>query len=390
MRNDCVRVTLEGRFLERLIDGLLAEGVAFGRIERIDERTMMLWTSQTGAQRLVSLAAQYGLKAEISAWTRGPALCRALKARWTLAASLLLAAALVVFLSGRIWRVELCPLGEALSSEEEQRLIQLLNASGVRLGAGRDDIDCAAVSAQIMSCFDSVTYAAVKLRGVCAAVEYRLGHDAPEVYEAEDWRSLYALRDAVVVSVMPLAGRACVKAGDTVRAGQRLIAGEERISAGETRYVRAAGEVIGRVWTSCSKSAPLTEWVTQYTGRVRTASSLKMLSWSIDLTQAECFEQQQESVVHLPVGGVYLPLVIERRIYSETEQRRVEKEPSLLEAELARQALDEARALLPEGASECRAWTQTLLSEGVMTVEAVIESEMNIAADAHALLQGGS
>lgn len=390
MRADCVCVTLEGRFLERLIDRLLAEGTVFGRIERTEARVMTLWTNRMGAQRLVSLASEYGLKAEIAAQTGWPALYTAVRTRWTLAASLLLAAVLIVFLSGYVWRVELCPLGETLSLAETEALEQMLETWGVRPGAGKSDIDCAAISAQIMSRFEAMTYAAVKLRGICAAVEYRLGHDVPEVYDSEQTRSLYALRDAVIVSVMPLAGRACVKAGDTVCAGQQLIRGEERVSSEETQPVRAAGEVIGRVWTSCSRSAPLTEWVTQYTGRVRVSSALKLLCWSFDLTQAESFEQQEEAVEQLPVGGVYLPLMIERRIYSETEQHSEERDSLALEAALSDQALSEARALMPEGAAECRAWTQTAVSDGVMTVEAVVEAEMNIAVDARALLMSGS
>lgn len=386
---DGVMLTLEGRFLERLLERALERGAVFTRIERVNERKLRLLMPESSARLVQALACEYGLTAAEISRTGWSAVRRALRAHWTLPVSLL-AAALVVFLSGRIWRVNIQPLGEALPVEAQQRFSQTLSSLGVRVGRTRSSLDCGAVSAELMSRFEELSYASVKVRGVCLTAEYRLRREEPPVYEADEVCHLYALRDSVVVSVTPLAGKACVEPGDTVRTGQVLIRGEERVSAEEMRPVRAAGTVVGRVWTSCTESASLQSTVTQRTGRRRVASALRLLGWSFDLTQAQPFEQQEEIIERLPVGGLYLPLMIERHVFYEAAQKSIEENPADLEARLSQRALDRAREQMPPEADERAVWTQTILSEGVMSVEAVVEAEMNIAVGAETLLRGGA
>lgn len=387
---DGVMLTLEGRFLERLLERALERGAVFKRIERVNERKLRLLMPESSARLVQALAREYGLTASEISRTGWPAVRRALRARWTLPVSLLAAAVLVVFLSGRIWRVDIKPLGEALPAEAQQRFSQTLSSLGACVGQVRSSLDCGAVSAELMSRFEELSYVSVKVRGVCLTAEYRLRREEPPVYEADEVCHLYALRDSVVVSVTPLAGKACVEPGDTVRAGQILIRGEERVSAEETRPVRAAGMVTGRVWTSCTESAPLQSNVTQRTGRRRVASALRLLGWSFDLTQARPFEQQEEIIERLPVGGLYLPLMIERHVFYETAQKSIEEDLADLEARLSQRALDRAREQMPGEADERAVWTQTILTEGVMSVEAVVEAEMNIAVGAETLLRGGA
>ena len=164
-----------------------------------------------------------------------------------------------------------------------------------------------------------------------------------------------------------------------------LIRGEERVSLEETRRIRAAGAVIGRVWLTDAESAPLAETVVRRTGRAESGSALRLFRWALDLKRAEGFSSQEEETQLLPVGGLYLPLMIERNIFYETESRRVEADKAALEKTLTETALARARALLPEGARERAFWTETTAAEGEMRVEAVVEAEMNIAADAETL-----
>lgn len=382
---DRVRLCLTGRMTERLIERARAQGAAFERIERQDARSLRVVTSTSGARLVCALAEEYGLSAEIlsrSGWRS--ALAR-IRARWTLAVSAVLAAACVYFFTARVWLIGVRPLGESLPPDEEARIVETVNALGAYVSAKSGDIDAALISNALLSRFDALSYAGVRKRGVTLTVEYRLAHEAPAVYDVSDARSLYALRDAVVLSVEPLAGRACVEPGDTVRAGQTLIRGEERVSLEETRRIRAAGAVIGRVWLTDAESAPLAETVVRRTGRAESGSALRLFRWALDITRAEGFSSQEEETQLLPVGGLYLPLMIERNIFYETESRRVEADKAALEKTLTETALARARALLPEGARERAFWTETTAAEGEMRVEAVVEAEMNIAADAETL-----
>lgn len=385
---DRVRLRLTGRMTERLIERARAQGAAFGRIERQDARCLRLETSTEGARLVCALAEQYGLSAEILSRSGWRSALAKIRARWTLAVSAVLAAACVYLFTARVWLIDVRPLGARLPPDEEARILETVNELGAYVSAKSGDIDAVFISNALLSRFDVLSYAGVKKRGVTLTVEYRLAHEAPDVYDASDARSLYALRDAVVLSVEPLAGQACVKPGDTVRAGQTLIRGEERVSIEQTRRIRAAGAVIGRVWLTNAKSAPLAETVVRRTGRVESRSALRLFSWTLDLKRAADFPSQEEETQLLPVGGLYLPLMIERHICYETESRRVEVDRAALEKTLTEAALAGARRLLPEGARERSFWTNVTAADGEMRAEAVVEAEMNIAADAQALRRG--
>ena len=386
---DRVCLRLVGRMTEKLIERAMAAGAAFYRIEREDARILRLETTAAGARIVCALAEEYGLTAEIlsrSGWRR---LLSKLRARWTLTVSALLAALCVYLFTARVWLIGVRPLGERLPAEEETRLVEEMKALGAYVSARRGDIDCALISDALVSRFDALAYAGVRLRGVTLTLEYRQAHETPAVYEASEARSLYALRDAVVLSVEPLAGKACVQPGDTVRAGQTLIRGEERVSLEETRRIRAAGTVIGRVWLTGMESAPLAETVSERTGRTESSSALRLFKWALPLKRAAGFSSQEEETELLPVGGLYLPLMIERHIYYETQSRRAEADRAALERALTGRALERARSLLPEGARERSFWTETAAADGEMRVEAIVEAEMNIAADAETLRRGG-
>lgn len=385
---DRVRLRLTGRMTERLIERARAQGAAFERIERQDARCLRLETSTEGARLVCALAEQYGLSAEILSRSGWRSALAKIRARWTLAVSAVLAAVCVYLFTARVWLIDVRPLGARLPLDEEARILETVNELGAYVSAKSGDIDAVFISNALLSRFDVLSYAGVKKRGVTLTVEYRLAHEAPDVYDASDARSLYALRDAVVLSVEPLAGQACVKPGDTVRAGQTLIRGEERVSIEQTRRIRAAGAVIGRVWLTNAKSAPLAETVVRRTGRVESRSALRLFSWALDLKRAADFPSQEEETQLLPVGGLYLPLMIERHICYETESRRVEVDRAALERTLTEAALAGARRLLPEGARERSFWTNVTAADGEMRAEAVVEAEMNIAADAQALRRG--
>ncbi len=385
---DRVRLRLTGRMTERLIERARAQGAAFERIERQDARCLRLETSTEGARLVCALAEQYGLSAEILSRSGWRSALAKIRARWTLAVSAVLAAACVYLFTARVWLIDVRPLGARLPPDEEARILETVNELGAYVSAKSGDIDAVFISNALLSRFDVLSYAGVKKRGVTLTVEYRLAHEAPDVYDASDARSLYALRDAVVLSVEPLAGQACVKPGDTVCAGQTLIRGEERVSIEQTRRIRAAGAVIGRVWLTNAKSAPLAETVVRRTGRTQSASALRLFRWALDITRAADFPSQEEETQLLPVGGLYLPLMIERHICYETQSRRVEVDRAALEKTLTEAALAGARRLLPEGARERSFWTNVTAADGEMRAEAVVEAEMNIAADAQALRRG--
>ncbi|MBO4299632.1 MAG: sporulation protein YqfD [Clostridia bacterium] len=376
---DRVRLRVKGRFPERFVERALSRGVRFARIERLGPRELRLTASSPDAKAICALAAELGLELTEEGREGWRAAADALRRRVTLLPGLALCVALVALFAGRVWIVDITALDAPLPPEAEAALAVRLSEMGVRPGVSRSSLDAGLISARLLSEFESLSFAGVRLRGARLTVEYKTEDAAPPLYRADEAGSLYAARDAIVVSVRPLAGKALVKPGDVVRAGQRLISGEERTGAEATRAVRALGEVMGRVWFSGRSEAPLTETARERTGRVRYASALMLPGARFPLTEAEDFASQDVETDSLPVGGLFLPIRIERRALYETAERERDVDRDALAQALARQALSAARAGLPEGAVERACWTETTEAEGWLTVEAYVEAAMNIA-----------
>ena len=376
---DRVSLTLTGRFPERFIQKALTRGARFASIRREGSRTLRLTASAADARIIEALAAELGLAVRESGRAGWPEWLKRLWARRTLAAGLLLCAALLWAFAGRVWRVEVTPLADPLPPEAEARLVRWLEDQGVKPLMRRSDVEPSLLSARILAEFEELAYAGVRLRGAHLSVEYSPEDAAPPVYRPEDAGGLYAARDAVVLSVEPLAGKACVKPGDAVRAGQLLVRGEERVGPEETRSVRALGRVTGRVWFEARREAPLTETARLRTGRVRTASALRLFSWRLPLMEAADFACQDEATEYLPVVGLYLPMAIERRTLREAAERLQPVDRGETKARLEAEALAAARKKLPPEATERLSWTETQEAEGRLIVRAVIEAEMDIA-----------
>ena len=376
---DRVTMTVSGRFPERFVERALARGARFDEIRRDSPRKLLVAASASDARTVAALAEELGLRARVIRRAGWPVWLDRAKARGTLAAGLLLGAALVTAFAGRVWRVDVTALEGALPPEDEARLADWLAEEGVRPLMRRGDVDPALLSARLLGEFDALSYAGVRLRGVRLTVEYRLADAAPEVYRPAEAGCLVASRDAIVLSVQPLAGKACVRPGDAVRAGQLLISGEERTGAETIRAVKALGVVSGRVWFEARRAAALTETVRRPTGRWRTASALRLFGWRLPLAGAEDFPCQDETVDFLPVGGLYLPAAIERRTLFEVIEEVRPADRADLAARLEREALEAARARLPQGAAERLFWTETEERDNTLSVRAVIEAEMDIA-----------
>jgi len=376
---DRVRLRVRGRFPERFIERALSQGAVFEEVERIGAREIRVEASSPDARLVAALAEELGLEATCESREGWRAALEAALRRGTLLLGVALGLALVALFAGRVWLIDIAALDRALPPAEEAALAVRLRELGVCPGVSRSAVEPSLLSAQLLSEFERLTYAGVRLRGVRLTVEYQTENAAPPVYRAEEARSLLAARDAVIVRVTPLAGKACVRPGDTVKAGQLLISGEERTGAETTRAVRALGEVIGRVWFVARVGAPLTGTVRERTGRVRRASALRLFDWRWPLAEAADFAAQDVETELLPVGGLYLPAFIERRALYEVSEREAPADRAALESRLTREALSAARARMPADALETARWTDVAQADGVLTVEAVIEATMDIA-----------
>ena len=168
----------------------------------------------------------------------------------------------------------------------------------------------------------------------------------------------------------------------------------ERASAEETRGIAARGEVVARTWVEAEADVSLVRLERVYTGQTRTNSLLRLLSWQLPLSPAEPFPVCETTVEHLPVGGLFLPLMIERTTYAECEVRGVDQDVEALKAAISEHMFTLLEAnIAAQGANSLQIvdkWIDySMIEEGSLRARAVLEVHRDIATTRDALAREG-
>ena len=389
-----IRLRVEGLRLERLLERALAQGASFSHVEREGPRAMVFETGERGARVLRELCQRHSLRLEIQRVTGLNALKRFCLRRWTLLPGLALCALLLCAYTQHIWRVDVAFVGERAAAFDSAAVLEMLSEMGIRPGMPVRDVDTERIELTLAAESEEFSFVGARVQGVRLLVEVAPSLEAPEVYDLENARDLVAACDGIIVSVNAQSGVAAVKPGDTVRKGDVLIRGEERASAEETRGVAALGEVVARTWVEAEAEAELSRIERVYTGRTSTDSVLRLLDWSWPLSPGEAFAVCEAEVEYLPVGGLFLPLMIERTIYAEYEERAVPLDENAVREALSEQAFAlaelEINALGANSLQIVDKWIDySMIEEGRLRARAVLEVHRDIAATREALAREG-
>lgn len=386
--NHDIRIRVEGAMLERLIQRAAEHGAEFAAVRRTGSCTMHIDADERSAAILTGLCDQYRLNYKILRQGGISAFLHRVRQRRTLALGILLCGTLCAWTLSHIWIIDIVP---AEGSIHADNIRAYLEEAGIRTGMAAGGIDTALLQKQLTAAAGGYSYIGVRRQGIRLLIEAAQEVPAPEIYEIDRPRDLVAAYDGIVSSVNVHSGEACVEVGDTVRAGQILIRGEEEKTKEETRPVGALGEVYVRSWFEGSAEGSLRQSVRRRTGKHSTASVLKLLNYSLPLTEGASFPSYETETEILPVGGLFLPLEIVRSHYFETESAVENIDRSILQKRLSALACADARVrLMRAGPADYEItdyWEECTTEGNLLRVRAVFEITSNIAVSRDALIE---
>ncbi len=295
-------VAVEGLSLERMLQCLQREGLPLLSVKRESARRLRMVCYETDLPAIEALLSGKGWSLR-EASPRGLA---KLRDRLLRHKALFLAAAICTVCVGLglqlIWGVRVENAGAYQGD-----IAVYLAEQGARVGGWARGMDLERLESGLFTRYPSLVWASVSFRGPVLIADCRFGEFA-EVRSAQPG-DLLAVRDGVVLSVLVQSGTARVSAGDTVRAGQVLIAGVERGAGDTAQSVRAAGRVMARVWESAEALVSLYQWVGEPTGRAREWSRIctPWGCWPADATEAVYLTYDRE-IEATPVVGCVFPV----------------------------------------------------------------------------------
>ncbi len=379
-----VRLRLRGLMVERFLQRALSEGIELLDVRRVGPREAEMAASERDADKLLHLAERFGLDLRVEQRRWPVRVKNRLKNRLSLPLSVLLAMLLLSLFMSRLWLIE-------LPEDVDPAIARALTDLGIRPGLSLSAIDTRAIEQGLHKLTGQYAFVGARLDGVRLKITTVKELPEPDLFDISGRRDLFASRDAVLLTLNAFAGEPAAKPGDTVRRGQLLIKGEEKISDEVNHSVCALGEAVGRVWIHAEAQGALDFEERVPTGQFSLESELRLFDYALPLLRGQRFEGEMTHIERLPVGGLFLPLNIVRTRHIETELRRQRMDPEALKASLAEQALNDALRKLPAGAEIVDKWIDYSMIEGEqIRARAVIEVHMNIAVSRSALATGGN
>ena len=371
---------LTGGMPEKFIGRAQAAGVRIAQCRRTARNAAEICVRRRDVPAVRALAEQYGVGCDVIRRQGMSALAEAALRRRTALAGVTVMLAVTALMLSRVWMVEV-RAADAADEALLARARQVLAEGGAQTGASLRTLDRAQLRARLICELPDAGYAAVRREGVCIVAEISQAVTPPRTYDIGAARDVIALYDGVIERVDVFAGTAAVQPGDFVQRGDLLIEGSERLAGGETGAVAAEGVVMARLWRSAEARIDMEETVQIPTGRSSVAEKLRLWRWEIGLSEAEEYTCAQTRTGFLPVGGLFLPVGVERTTFAECREKRIPRD----EAAAKRLLLEEAAAILEEnmpfGARVIDKWQDySMIDSGILYMKLTYELEADIAA----------
>ena len=365
------RYRISGFGAERLLNTLRKNGMTLWDIQRPQPRCIEFSVSKSLSAELEEAAGQMGFSVE-----RLPA--RGLTLRWEQIRQrrLLLAIAIIFVLLAHvllqfIWSIEIVNGGRYTGE-----IRAYLRENGICPGILKHSIQLQQFSDGLLHRLPGVAWARCRIAGNALRIDITPEVTAPKETNPDHPGNIVAECDGIVERIAVFSGKAAVRPGDAVKAGDVLIYGLERADYnGAERTVHARGHVKARMWRSADALMETTEIVSTPTGRETVSYCVVVpgllskknnepdyLAWDMERTQT-------------PVVGAWFPVYLEKRRYIEVSQEERDLDPSRIRQEAGGLAMRNLLSLCGNNDEIIDKWLIFSMIEGD-TIQATATAEL--------------
>lgn len=318
-------VSVTGRSVTRFINLCIKAGIPVWGMACTDAMQLTFCMYLQDVYELRPFLRKTHVKMRIRKRQGLPFFMRRYRARKVFAAVVVLAVFGVLWLSTRIWRIEI--IGN--SSIGEDTMLKYLKEQNISYGTAKEYIDNDSLELLLRQDFDAVIWASVYTEGtkLVVCVQEKIATDRPEE-SGSLCLDLVAGQDAQIVSIITRSGTAQVAAGDQVKAGDVLVSGRQEIldDNGEVKeyyYQSADADVMGNVIYDYEDWIPEIASVVQPTGKLHNQYYLTIDTYQLmlpnlfaEFDEYESLEKQSQLCI---MDSFYFPVYFGHIRYIEQE-----------------------------------------------------------------------
>ncbi len=247
-----------------------------------------------------------------------------------------------------VWEVRV----SGISAYEGTKIRAELESLGIKPGIYKGNLDLKGVTTKMLISHDEIAWMDIEIDGVVVIAKVVPADMPPEVYDENRPCDVIAKKDAYIESVTELAGRAVVKPGDTVRAGEKLISGLVWDEGKPRMLFAAKGKVIGSVWYTGEAESPIFEETREKTGNTQTERMVYIGEDRASVDGPCTFEHYDTEVAgeYYLGDALFLPVKVQELLHSEVKLKQKPKALGVLMTYLEEKAYYDAQSKAPESA----------------------------------------
>lgn len=324
MREGSVKVRIDGRGMERFFNIAAQREIEIWDIETEErekkcggKRSVYFKIMPRDFKHLKSIAEKTGVRLRITE-KHGLPFWMITGRRRSLWVGGLAAFFLLIFVSSfYVWDISF----DGNCRFTDETLLHFIDAVPVRCGMRKSEISCSDLENRIRNAFPEISWVSAELTGTRLTVHIRENDVILKAEkEPETPCNLAAKADGTVIKMIVRNGIACVKAGDTVAAGDILVSGKLPIyddseTLVKTNKVHADAEIYAETTKTAGWTIPETEEIRAATGKKRRGLFLKFAGAEFyflmpDLKKESTWELFMEETQLRLSENFYLPVYV--------------------------------------------------------------------------------
>jgi len=268
-----VIILIEGYFPEKFINICISRGIFLWDITREKNCIMKMKVGIDAFRKIRRIARKTGCRVRILSKKGLPFVSHKYRKRKTFIVGCLVFILMVCTLSSFIWSIQI--KGNKLIPTE--RLLEKLNAIGLKAGKCRYYINKEEIYNQMMIDIKELAWMSIDLSGTKAIVEVSERAMPPKIVEKNVPCNITADKDGIIKSIFVKAGTPLVKVGETVKKGDLLVSGIVISESKISRFVHAQADIKARIWYEEVENTPLINIKETKSGKVKNLYKLRLL-----------------------------------------------------------------------------------------------------------------
>lgn len=244
------KVTIEAQshMPERFVNLLWKSGANIKKIHKKNITTIVMDVNLKDFEKIDEIARRSNTKVKIINRKGITFFLIKIRKRFALVGGVFLFIALLSYLSGFIWKVDIKTENNLTPYEIRQQLTSFGIVPGIR----KSNINIYELQDKMIKSNDDIMYFKAQIEGSRLLVTAYEKVPPPSIIADDIPCNLVAKKDGQIIRIFTSAGTSVVKTGDMVRAGQLIVKGEQG-KEGSVYLVHSKGEVYAKTFYEASK-----------------------------------------------------------------------------------------------------------------------------------------